>query len=107
MKTAEKRTRLNPKHKAVYLNKKNSGDELFFYCINKGKEIKREIIQKDSQTYLHLVFEINGYYSFIDFLVPEINKPTALYWSHEILEKYIYGDFRAIKAWGLSVENKF
>ena len=31
MKTVEKRTWLNPRHKAVYLNKKG-GDYLFFYC---------------------------------------------------------------------------
>lgn len=106
MKTVEKRTWLNPRHKAVYLNKKG-GDYLFFYCINKGKELERKIIQKNSQNYLQLNFEINGYYVYILFNVPEINKDAALYWSYELLEKYIYGDFRAIHEWGISVHEKF
>ena len=108
MKTVEKRTWLNPKHKAVYLNKKG-GDYLFFYCVNKGKEIKREFI-KDSdlnEELLRVSFEINGYFTYVDLTIEDINPKKSISWTLEKLEDYVCNNFLSVKAWGISIENKF
>ena len=67
----ETRTYLNPKHKAVQLNKKD-GRLFFFYCISKGKETNR-YYSKDNfehENYFRLCFSINGYFAFVEFLNP-------------------------------------
>ena len=108
MKTVEKRTWLNPRHKAVYLNKKG-GDYLFFYCVRKGKEFKREFI-KDSHTSekrLRISFEINGYFAFVDLSVEDVNPKKSIEWKLEKLEDYVYNNFLSVKSWGISINNNF
>ena len=86
-----KRDYLNPRHKAVQLNKKG-GWYLLEYCINKGKLLNREI-KKDKLigldvyvTLLHLGYYINGYYVYIDIQLNinnGFNPQVALYWNDE------------------------
>lgn len=108
MKTVEKRTWLNPRHKAVYLNKKG-GDYLFFYCIDKGKEIKREFIKDSltSENLLRISFKINGYFAFVDITVEDVNPKNSIEWSLKKIEDYIYDNFLSVKAWGISIDEKF
>jgi hypothetical protein len=84
-----KRDKLNPRHKAVQLNKKG-GWYLLEYCINKGKLLNREI-KKDKLigkeiyvTLLHLGYYINGYYAYIDIELNTNNGfhlESAIYWN--------------------------
>ena len=63
----ETRTYLNPRHKAVQLNKKD-GRLFFFYCVDKGKETNR-YYSKDNfehENYFRLCFSINGYFAFVE-----------------------------------------
>ena len=108
MKNLVERTFLNPRHKAVYLNKKG-GDYLFFYCVKKGEEIKREFIYDsfNSEHLLRISFKINGYFAFIDITVEDINSKKSIDWELEKIENYIYDNFLSVKSWGLSIENKF
>lgn len=84
-----KRDILNPRHKAVQLNKKG-GYYLLEYCINKGQLLNREI-KKDKiigtniyVTILHISYYINGYYAYIDIQL-NINNgfhpESAIYWN--------------------------
>lgn len=108
MKTVEKRTWLNPRHKAVYLSKKR-GDCFFFYCVRKGKEIKREFIEyfSTAEKLLRISFEINGYFAFIDLSVEDVNPKKSIEWKLEKLEDYVYDNFLSVKSWGISINNNF
>ena len=87
------RNNLNPRHKAVQLNKKG-GYYLLEYCINKGQLLNREI--KEDRliggdvyvTILHLGYYINGYFAYIDIEL-NINNgfhpQVALCWDNETL----------------------
>lgn len=108
MKTVEKRTWLNPRHKAVYLNKKG-GDYLFFYCVRKGKELKREFVKNSdlTESFLRLTFEINGYFAYTDLTVEDVNFKKSINWTLKKLDNYVYDNFLSVKAWGISIENNF
>ena len=82
---------LNPRHKAVYLNKKG-GFYLLEYCINKGHLLNREIIQEKligSEIYvtlLHITYSINGYYAYIDIKLNTNNgfhPESSIYWNDD------------------------
>lgn len=82
---------LNPRHKAVYLNKKG-GFYLLEYCINKGHLLNREIIQEkliDAEIYvtlLHITYSINGYYVYIDIKLNTNNgfhPESSIYWNDD------------------------
>jgi hypothetical protein len=108
------RTFLNPRHKAVQLNKKR-GDYLFYYCTAKGTLLTKELItttiynsnpiirENETHTYLRCRFRINGYYAYFDLSIEDINIKKSLEWSLEKLENYVYNNFLSIHGWGLSV----
>ena len=100
----ETRTYLNPKHKAVQLNKKD-GRLFFFYCISKGKETNR-YYSKDNfehENYFRLCFSINGYFAFVELKADAINPNWAL----EKICEYVSNHFYAINSWGISIKNEF
>lgn len=112
MKEKIKRNGLNPRHKAVYLNKKG-GWYLLEYCINKGQLLNREI--KEDRligteiyiTFLHLEYYINGYYAYIDIKLNVNNgfhPESSLYWNDErTLQECRFNHY----GHGISIDNKF
>ena len=98
------RNALNPRHKVVWLNEKHSGKELLAYCISKGTEIDRYLTTNHLGNILFVKFYINGYYVHFEFRNPKDSK-AILYYSHELLLNYAYGDFRAIAGRGVSIYN--
>lgn len=100
----ETRTYLNPRHKAVQLNKKD-GRLFFFYCVDKGKETNR-YYSKDNfehKKYFRVCFSVNGYFAFFE-LEENFTNPN---WALEKIKEYVNNHFYAIKSWGISVDNKF
>ena len=107
-----KRDWLNPRHKAVQLNKKG-GFYLLEYCMNKGQLLDKFITSDKligSEIYvtlLHIEYYINGYYAYIDIKLNTnngFNPQSAVYWDDdETLRECRFNHY----GHGISIKNSY
>ena len=89
------RTKLNNRHKIVYLTHNGKRVQAFEYCLEKGQLLGRQIIKENSLNpilgtvdVLHLDFYINGYYAYFEIWLHTdngFNPQSALYWDNNTL----------------------
>lgn len=96
------RTKLNNRHKIVYLTHNGKHVQAFEYCLEKGHLLDKQILKTkpynpilDTVDVLHLDFYINGYYAYFEILLRTdngFNSQSALYWNNDMLLKAMRQD---------------